>query len=93
MLIGFEWDAAKAKSNLKTHGVSFEETCTVFDDPLSLTIDDPDHSSDEKRSITIGQSRIGHLLVISHCDRPSAIRIISSRFATTRERQDYESGS
>jgi len=50
----FEWDPKKAKNNLKTHGVSFEEAVTVFYDPLSATFDDPDHSDDEFRFVTIG---------------------------------------
>ncbi len=55
MLI-FEWDHQKAKSNLVKHGVSFEEASTVFQDPLSLTIDDPLHSIDEKRMVLMGMS-------------------------------------
>ena len=47
MLI-FEWDLKKAKTNLEKHGVSFEEASTAFKDSLSLTIDDPLHSSDEE---------------------------------------------
>jgi len=50
----FEWDPKKARSNLKKHGVSFEEAVTVFYDPLSATFDDPDHSATEPRYITIG---------------------------------------
>ena len=38
MLI-FEWDLKKAETNLKKHGVSFEEASTAFKDPLALTID------------------------------------------------------
>ncbi|MFN3531827.1 MAG: BrnT family toxin [Candidatus Brocadia sp.] len=47
----FEWDREKAKKNLRKHRVSFEEAMTVFYDPLSATIDDPDHSIDEERFI------------------------------------------
>ena len=46
----FEWDEEKAKANLRKHKVSFEEAETVFDDPLSPTISDPDHSKSERRS-------------------------------------------
>lgn len=92
MLSGFEWDPAKAASNLQKHGVSFEEAATVFDDPLSLTICDPDHSEDEERFVTIGQSKNGTLVVVSHCDRANRIRIINCRYPTPRERRDYESG-
>lgn len=51
-----EWDENKATSNLSKHKVSFEEAQTVFDDSLAVTIDDPDHSLDERRFITIGES-------------------------------------
>ena|SRR5688572_32954494 len=50
----FEWDRDKAESNLKKHGVSFDEAVTVFYDPLSATFDDPDHPEDEPRLITLG---------------------------------------
>lgn len=93
MLIGFEWDSAKARSNAEKHGVSFEEASTVFDDPLAVTIDDPEHSANEERFVTIGESDRGSFLVVCHCDRHNKIRIISSRFATPGERRDYELGN
>jgi uncharacterized DUF497 family protein len=52
----FEWDRHKAEANLRRHGVSFEEAQTVFTDPLSITLPDPDHSEDEERFIDIGMS-------------------------------------
>jgi uncharacterized protein len=45
----FEWDELKAAHNYRKHGVGFEEGVTIFHDPLSITIDDPDHSTDEQR--------------------------------------------
>lgn len=87
----FEWDPEKAKKNLKRHKVSFEEVITVFYDPLSATFDDPDHSVDEERFITIGYSSHGRLLVISHTERGKTIRIISARHATAHERKRHES--
>jgi uncharacterized protein len=87
----FEWNREKAKKNLKKHKVSFDEAMTVFYDPLSATFDDPDHSIDEQRLITIGYSSHGRLLVVSHTERRKAIRIISARFATPHERRKHES--
>lgn len=87
----FEWDRKKAKKNLKKHKVSFEEAMTVFYDPLSATFDDPDHSVDEQRLITVGYSPHGCLLVVSHTERGKAIRIISARTATSHERRRHES--
>lgn len=55
----FEWDQTKAESNLKKHGVSFEEAQSVFFDPASITISDPDHSIGEKRFIINGYSISG----------------------------------
>lgn len=87
----FEWDREKAKKNPKKHKVSFDEAMTVFYDPLSATFDDPDHSVDEQRLITVGYSSHGRLLVVSHTERGKAIRIISARDATSHERRRHES--
>ena len=87
----FEWDREKAKKNLRKHRVSFEEAMTIFYDPLSATFDDPDHSIDEERFITIGYSTHCRLLVVSHTERRKTIRIISARHATAHERKRHES--
>jgi len=87
----FEWNKEKAKKNLKKHRVSFEEALTVFYDPLSATFDDPDHSIDEVRFITIGYSSRDNLLVVSHAEQGKTIRIISARSATAHERKKHES--
>jgi uncharacterized protein len=89
----FEWDRRKATANLKKHGVSFPEAATVFGDPLSWTFRDPDHSHDEDRFLIFGTSRLGALLVVAHTERSGAIRLISARKATRRERKYYEEQS
>ena len=86
----FEWDPRKAKRSLTKHRVSFEEATTVFLDPLSATGDDPDHSDEENRSITVGLSSSGRLLTVSQTDRDDSIRIISARRSTKEERELYE---
>ena len=88
----FEWDPEKAASNLRQHGVSFDEAATVFEDDLALTGHDPDHSVGEMRLITFGVSSVGRLLVVSHAERRNRIRIISARPATRPERKLYEEG-
>jgi len=93
MKLNFEWDEEKAKANLKKHRVSFDEATTVFLDPFSITIPDPDHSVEEQRYIDIGSSDKGHVLVVVYTERGSNIRIISSRKATSSERKLYEKGS
>jgi uncharacterized DUF497 family protein len=88
--IDFEWDPNKAGRNLRKHGVTFEEAATVFRDELSITVLDPDHSTEEERYITVGQSSQGRLLLVAHADRGDAIRIISARTLTPKEKRQYE---
>jgi uncharacterized DUF497 family protein len=88
----FEWDEAKAKANVKKHGVSFEEAKSVFLDDQARMIPDPDHSAEEERFILLGFSTSLKLLVVCHCFRvgEKIIRIISARKATRTETQIYE---
>jgi uncharacterized DUF497 family protein len=88
--MNFIWDPAKAASNLKKHGISFDEACSVFLDTLSATGADPDHSLGEERWVTFGLSSAGRLLVVSHTDQSDTIRIISARPGTAVERKLYE---
>jgi uncharacterized DUF497 family protein len=93
MIYNFEWDPSKAAANKEKHGISFEEAATVFRDPRSLTIFDPDHSETETRWITLGFSQTGKLLVVCHTfhqeQNTSIIRIFSSRKATKKEKKHY----
>lgn len=88
----FEWEAHKAAANLRKHKVSFEEAATVFEDDLSLTGRDPDHSVGEHRFITVGLSSGKRVLLVAHTERGGKIRIISARPATRAERKIYEEG-
>lgn len=89
--IHFEWDSKKAGSNLKKHGVSFEEAQTVFDDDCARLIPDPDHSENEDRFVLLGMSCKLNVLVVVHCERSdSNIRIISARKATKPETNSYQ---
>lgn len=85
----FEWDERKAEENLEKHGLSFDAAKVVFKDPLSVTIDDPDHSGDEDRFVTIGTTFFDDTIVVVHVDREDRIRIISARYATKAERRKY----
>ena len=87
----FSWDPRKASANVKKHGVSFDEASTAFADPLSITVPDPDHSTDETRFLLIGRSTRQRVLVVIHAERSeSDIRLISARPAIRRERRIYE---
>jgi len=87
----FGWDPKKAAGNLSKHAVSFDEACSVFGDPLAVSIADPDHSIGEDRFLKMGLSRERRLLVVSHVYRAGSVRIIMARDATRQERKQYES--
>ena len=89
-MLEFVWDRDKAAANIAKHGVDFEDALTAFNDPLSLTVLDPDHSQGEERFLLVGHSKAGRLLVIAHTVRDNEIRLINARAATRRERQKYE---
>ena len=86
----FDWDPEKDSENVKKHGVEFTEAATVFADPLSITVRDPDHSESEDRFIIVGYSNRFRPLMVSHSDRGGRTRIISARPLTSAERHDYE---
>jgi uncharacterized DUF497 family protein len=54
--IDFEWDPSKDSTNQRKHNVGFAEALTVFGDPLSITIPDPNYSRYEERLVIIGMS-------------------------------------
>jgi uncharacterized DUF497 family protein len=84
------WDPRKAWTNLRKHKVSFEEAATAFDDKLSVTKPDPDHSLTENRFLTLGLSFKHRLLLVAHTEDTDEIRIISARLPTRSERYAYE---
>jgi uncharacterized protein len=87
----FKWDPTKAASNIRKHGVSFDEAVTVFKDPLALIFDDKEHSEDEHREIIIGISTLRRMLLVCFVERiEDTVRIISARSATRTEINDYE---
>lgn len=90
--IRFIWEAEKAASNLKKHGISFEEARSVFYDENAKLIDDPDHSEVKERFILLGLSHSLRITLVCHCYRRDGnlIRIISARKATTTESKFYE---
>ena len=94
MQYSFDWDPAKAKQNLRKHGVSFERAAKVFLDSFAISIFDDEHSEDEDRWITIGSESNDFLLVVVHTFRgtdaqSSLIRIISARKADRDEANQY----
>ena len=95
-MIEFEWDEAKAASNLKKHGISFEEARSVFFDELAIQFFDNTYSQlGEDRFLLLGTSNEEKLLLVCHCERKhgETIRIISARKATKTERIYYQGES
>ena len=87
----FEWDPTKAASNIRKHGVSFDEAVTVFKDPLAFIFDDETHSEQENREIIIGMSTLRRMILVCFVERlENTVRIISARPATRQEIKDYE---
>lgn len=85
----FTWDPKKAASNLKDHGVSFEEAQTVLESLLTEFAADLDHG--EPRLNAIGESASRRLLFVVCVERDGDhLRIISARRANSRERKLYE---
>jgi uncharacterized DUF497 family protein len=89
MALVFERDPKKAASNRRKHKVSFEEAEAIFGDPYELMIPDPDHSQDEERSISIGESHRGRILTVVYTQIGNAIRLISARDAEPDEIAEY----
>jgi uncharacterized protein len=90
-MITFDWDSAKAASNLRKHAVSFEEAQSVFYDDFAIQFYDKSNSYEEDRFLMLGMSRVAQLLLVCHCERDDdgVIRIISARKATKQESSFY----
>ena len=93
----FEWDPAKAASNLRKHGISFDIATRVFFDPFALTTRNSDERG-ESRWLTLGTVGSTTVVVVVHAARiqveggrtVDVIRIISARSADRKERRRYE---
>ena len=91
MSLVFEWDARKARSNLRKHRVSFAEAVSVFGNPLARIFPDEEHSADELREIIVAHSSAKPLLPVCFMEaQVEKVRIISARRATRGEQCDYE---
>lgn len=91
-MIKFEWNTAKATSNKKKHGISFEEAQSVFYDEFAVQFFDEDSSISEDRFMMLGFSDEARILIVCHCERDqgNTVRIISARKATKNESNYYQ---
>jgi uncharacterized DUF497 family protein len=89
----FEWDPRKAEANAGKHGVTFDDAVSVFLDTDALDGPDLQHSTAEPRSLRLGRAADGRVLMVAYTLRrrgdAEAIRIISARRASRRERAAY----
>jgi len=85
----FQWDGAKAKANLRAHGVSFEVAKAVFKDPFAVELVDDREDYGEERLVIIGMVEGKALLFVAFTEREETIRIISARRATKDEQDHY----
>jgi uncharacterized protein len=86
--VRFTWDARKAASNARKHGVTFAEAASAFEDAQGAYYPDTLH---DERFILIGYSRQQRLLYVVHAEVGTrTIRIISARRATSHEKAHYE---
>ena len=86
----FEWDDEKEKINIRKHGIDFTMATRVFEDENRLELYDEAHSDIEDRYITIGIiDGTAYIIAVVYTEREEAIRLISARKATERERRKY----
>ena len=85
----YHWHREKARRNLEKHGVSFAEAAGAFNDPMGLDASDDAHSWHEMRRLRLAKSQGGRVLVVAYTMRGTAVRIISARLASRKERARY----
>ena len=91
----FQWNPTKALYNARKHGVTFDQSATVFLDAFALTVYDEANSQSEDRWFTLGYDASGRLLAVAHTYEVTGptnvrVRIVSARKATRLERRSYE---
>ncbi|MGH7614591.1 MAG: BrnT family toxin [Gemmatimonadales bacterium] len=88
--MGYQWDPAKARANLRKHGIDVADAVGALEDPLALILDDL-HPT-EGRFISVGQDFLGRIIVVNWTLRGADLRLFSARAATRTERRHYEEG-
>lgn len=83
--MSIEFDPAKARTNLRMHGISFAHTEQALRDPLAFTIEDPDSRGEQR----LGTDALGRVLVVVHTQREERTRLISARKASRGEADRY----
>lgn len=86
----FEWDPRKARLNQHKHGVSFDEACAIWADPLHFRVRVA--TTPEERWLVVG--RVGRrrylsAIVTYRGSDAERVRIISARRSTKAELERY----
>lgn len=84
----FQYDPKKSRSNLKKHGIDFEQAQVLWEDPNLVKI--TARSDDEPRSLIIARLNKQFWSAIV-TDRGKEVRIISVRRSRVTEVEIYES--
>jgi len=87
--VKFEWDENKRQSNVRKHGIDFQEACEIFNNPMLRRIDDR-FEYGEDRWAALGRTHRCVVLVVYIELDEEVIKIISIRKATKNERKTYE---
>src|SRR5258707_13357412 len=85
----FEWDEAKARSNLRRHRISFLQACRVFDDFFALIEQDLSEDYGEDRFLATGTVE-GVIVSVVYTERRKRNRSVSARKVSSGEQiRDY----
>ncbi len=84
----FEWNDAKAGSNLAKHGVPFRYATRVFLDPRLVEFDASREVDGEARRKAVGLID-GKLFIVVYTNRGGVYRIISARRTNAKEERAY----
>lgn len=85
-----KWEPAKARANLRKHGIRFADAATALEDARAISV--RDELADEERWIAMGMDSLARILVVVYTWRNGRVRLISARLATPRELRQYEAG-
>jgi uncharacterized protein len=88
MELEFEWDAEKAGTNFRNHGIAFQEAVKAFLDPFAIERIDERRDYGEERVNMLAMCD-GVILHVTYTERSGRIRIISARRAERHEQEDY----
>lgn len=85
------WDPAKARENLRKHGVDFADAAVALEDENALTVEDRDHGEQRFKTLCMDPN-LRILLVVYAAINDSSIRVISARKASRPQQRQYSAG-